>query len=838
MKKVLPFLSFLLLFTGVAKADEVVITSVSQIVEGHRYTIQACDTARGALYYNEAVSGYLCSTGKYGVAYDPTSPAQQWTFTPKRSSFTKVPEEGKYYIKNVAADKYIYGCEPNWELIADDATFFYKVEEGTNGGFILKSASVQAFNKEFGLNLINIDNDTDYGTSLKNNTQDAGNNFIITDLDAETVEVTYTVKFNGEAVGTATATQGVGAAPAVPASLAKSFVNYTYDVDTLTATTTAVTAEATWDGPFDISTDYAGAKWYNIYVKDSTKYLTYYPDLSPNVVVIPLANSGTNALQQWAFTGNPYSGFKLINSSAGATLFAASGNPEDDEYEGADTYLNITDDATTYTKKLWTVERSTQLTDGFYLRNEDGYALNQNTSYYVSYWTEGADLSSTFVVREAPTTAVYDMLRTAYDKGVGIQATGYADATWGKFAATSSSGLTTAEAGNALDAAIAEAATYLTDEYKAAHNTPADQAAIDAQTAALIVATGNLDLYIPTAPSATSPGMYFRLRSANLENGYLTCPAVGSTTPTVTVTTTPGDETIWCWAYGTNAQTHGTTGCFLLSYYGGMYLRFGNSSTTVSSLTDASLGTEPYSYSTGQSFKLFSYGWVPGTYSIYNNGKYLYSGTTDGNTPQYAPDLDQTKGFAWYIEPVTTLDVPLNAAGGASYATLFLPVPATVDVQACNARLNEDKTKLILTDITDIPARTPVVLYSSNGAEKATVTLLTDNPTETYTGDLTGTSVPLTWNTNNYALGAESAVPGFYHWSGTQLNPNRAYLDASKLSSSVRGLAFTLGNETTGIQTPLTSATTGGKVYDLQGRRVLNAQKGLYIVGGKKVLVK
>ena len=47
---------------------------------------------------------------------------------------------------------------------------------------------------------------------------------------------------------------------------------------------------------------------------------------------------------------------------------------------------------------------------------------------------------------------------------------------------------------------------------------------------------------------------------------------------------------------------------------------------------------------------------------------------------------------------------------------------------------------------------------------------------------------------------------------------------------------FVLGG-VTGINEAKTQ-TNNAAIYDLQGRRVEKAQKGLYIIGGKKVLVK
>lgn len=42
-------------------------------------------------------------------------------------------------------------------------------------------------------------------------------------------------------------------------------------------------------------------------------------------------------------------------------------------------------------------------------------------------------------------------------------------------------------------------------------------------------------------------------------------------------------------------------------------------------------------------------------------------------------------------------------------------------------------------------------------------------------------------------------------------------------------------SETTGISA-VTTAASDGNYYDLQGRRVMQLRKGLYIVNGKKVM--
>ena len=67
---------------------------------------------------------------------------------------------------------------------------------------------------------------------------------------------------------------------------------------------------------------------------------------------------------------------------------------------------------------------------------------------------------------------------------------------------------------------------------------------------------------------------------------------------------------------------------------------------------------------------------------------------------------------------------------------------------------------------------------------------------------------------------------------------NKAYMAVPKPKTTARqGFAF--ADETTGIETTMKSSNeTRGEVYNLQGQRVVKAQKGLYIVNGKKVIMK
>jgi hypothetical protein len=68
------------------------------------------------------------------------------------------------------------------------------------------------------------------------------------------------------------------------------------------------------------------------------------------------------------------------------------------------------------------------------------------------------------------------------------------------------------------------------------------------------------------------------------------------------------------------------------------------------------------------------------------------------------------------------------------------------------------------------------------------------------------------------------------------LKPFRAYFTVAGGADARIALKF--DDETTGIETISKSPLTVNQYYDLQGRRVAQPTKGLYIKDGKKVIVK
>ena len=137
--------------------------------------------------------------------------------------------------------------------------------------------------------------------------------------------------------------------------------------------------------------------------------------------------------------------------------------------------------------------------------------------------------------------------------------------------------------------------------------------------------------------------------------------------------------------------------------------------------------------------------------------------------------------------------------------------------------------------LTEVPAGTPVMLKGASAT--ATATIGSNYVATPLTSTLTGTYLALAVTAEtDYFLGVSEGEVGFYKWTGTTLKANRAYLPASAVSSEVKGLKLNLG-DADAIQ-GVEAEQEQGAIYNLAGQRVSKAVKGIYIINGRKVVVK
>lgn len=152
--------------------------------------------------------------------------------------------------------------------------------------------------------------------------------------------------------------------------------------------------------------------------------------------------------------------------------------------------------------------------------------------------------------------------------------------------------------------------------------------------------------------------------------------------------------------------------------------------------------------------------------------------------------------------------------------------------------------ELTLNKVSDriVNAWTAVVLKSTGG--NPVMSLTSNSSSDEQTNSLYGVGElekeGVTADGTHYVLNKGSNGVGFYKMkSGATLGYGKAYLTYS--GSLTRGFfGFDDNNGTTGIEMPMVEGNDDADtvVYDLQGRRVQNPAKGLYIVNGKKVNIK
>ena len=144
--------------------------------------------------------------------------------------------------------------------------------------------------------------------------------------------------------------------------------------------------------------------------------------------------------------------------------------------------------------------------------------------------------------------------------------------------------------------------------------------------------------------------------------------------------------------------------------------------------------------------------------------------------------------------------------------------------------------KITLTSITGVPAGVPVILHTSSNADNYKMTL-TKATAGTYTYSGTN-NLEYTTNivSNVYRLGYGDEGIGFYPYSGT---PTSGAVILNVSSASARALNIVFEDESTGIAATVADKNVkSNEVFNLAGQRVAQPTKGLYIINGKKVVLK
>jgi len=244
-------------------------------------------------------------------------------------------------------------------------------------------------------------------------------------------------------------------------------------------------------------------------------------------------------------------------------------------------------------------------------------------------------------------------------------------------------------------------------------------------------------------------------------------------------------------------------------------------------------------------------------YCWFENGKYINelvfvvekeSEVKIGITkPESNPSGDYTNIGAWTLtrmgdakEETVTMEIT-----DAKYATFIAPFDVEIPSGVTASMITgvEENGATLIEEVVEgvIPANTPVVVYSNTPVtEKFTdYNLAAEN---SYTaGLLTGVYNVRTAPVASYVLQKNNGKVAFYHVAEADLPTvfaGHCYLTLPVGAAAAPMYSLERGEGTTGIQDSPLMIQDSPFIYDLLGRRVENPTKGIYIVNGKKVVIK
>ena len=569
----------------------------------------------------------------------------------------------------------------------------------------------------------------------------------------------------------------------LPADFQRPFYTYNEVDVTISDLETTVEFTATWAGPFEISADFATAHWYDMAMR-GTWYVT--SAIKDGDGAYKTQNANTMGLvensYQWAFIGDGYNGFKIINKAEGdgksfGWTDATATN------SGIPTIMNDGDG-----HHLWGIVPNTNTTvpEGSFCLGIPGTTLYINQfggeGGSVKFWNSAnnlGDAGSAFTVFDVPTN---------FASFVADEIAPYFETSAKYFI---------------LSDAAKTAVGY--DESKKTECSFADYKAMKEKMTTEFL--NDMSNYVLPETG------YYRIKSANYEGRYMSY-AEKNGEPQIATVENPAEAS-------TNVVK-----LTALDDYKYIVTVGGLSVTGVLQSKNVVLGKE------GVELQAVVTGVGKGTFTTGETYGALHCASS--STPAYylVGWTSDAAASQWIIEDATVESIEATI-GETGYATLnaIWPVAVPTGVKAYTGKINDETQRLTLTEVEGtIPAATPVVLkgeagtYTFNFADDTAA--LEDNVLK---GTYTETEAK-----GKYVLAQpEGQEIGFYLANAGTIAAGKAYLEVPE-ADEVKGFTFFF-DDATGIAN-VETATENGAIYNLAGQRVNKAQKGIYIINGKKIL--
>ncbi len=582
------------------------------------------------------------------------------------------------------------------------------------------------------------------------------------------------------------------------------------------------------DLPFEYADSYENiTTWYYMNLRDDAPTYAYYDS---SIGYIKATESSVPSDKRfeyaWAFIGDPFNGFSVVNHAAGETMVLSSPETPNGNQNAAQLPRMVEKDSATG-NLVWDFVKPTHANvraeNGFYIQHPTAkdYAINRqsyNSAYTLCYWN-GRDTGSTFQVVECDLTGLTDLLALIDQVDAAVAAYGKGGTTVGYY---------TAETVVALNEALVAAKNAASANESAAANATA-QSALQAAVASLATIQPEEGKFYNIVSHCTDDHRANQQVYVNNAGGMQfanTADALSSPIGHVFQFVPAGKDKFYIY----NVER-------------GVYMnKVGEATTTETSgakaVTISNMGVE-------------------NVVSIKPDGESQMHAQDYGSKIVGWNNNSATNGSAWTIvevENIAELGRSVTV-GEAGYATLCLgynaTIPAGVEAYAVSST---NSTHAIMTQINGaIPANEAVILKLAEDASAGTFNFVyAESADDVENNLLMGTTVDTYIAGPAYVLGVVGEAVGLYkallnadatgaatgetHFKN---NAHKAYLPATagaNLTAAFYGFNF---GGTTGIDQITDNREQSTVIYDLQGRRVSEiTEKGIYIVGGKKVLVK
>ena len=209
---------------------------------------------------------------------------------------------------------------------------------------------------------------------------------------------------------------------------------------------------------------------------------------------------------------------------------------------------------------------------------------------------------------------------------------------------------------------------------------------------------------------------------------------------------------------------------------------------------------------------------------------------------EYAFSVAGSKMGFYGFEFTPGASVSVGAKGFATYCNADYALDFTdKSIQAYTVSSNG--ASLTLTKKQKVAKGEPVLLYSKTASDIQMIPAIAESEASADNTNklVAGNGTPITWTDNNpvYILYTGGATPGFYRAKNSTVAANKAYLNLGAAGARAVSFILNMDDSITAISEVATEEDDkSAPVYDLQGRRVAQPAKGLYIVNGKKVIIK